>query len=88
MHIIMFLLFGLFVGALARFLVPGKEKGGWGVSMLIGIAGSMLGGYAGQFTGYYDAGQTAGFVVSLLGAIAIVALYHGLMSGGMRKASS
>jgi uncharacterized membrane protein YeaQ/YmgE (transglycosylase-associated protein family) len=54
--------------------------------MLIGIGGAMLGGYAGRFTGYYDAGQGAGFVMSLLGAIVLVALYHALASRRLRKA--
>ncbi len=80
MHIVMFLLFGLFIGALARFIVPGREPGGWVVSMLIGVGGSMLAGYGGRFMGYYAEGQTAGFIVSLLGAIVLVVAYHALNS--------
>ncbi len=80
MHLIMFLLFGLFIGALARFIVPGREPGGWVVSMLIGVGGAMLAGYGGCFMGYYREGQTAGFLVSLLGAIVLVIVYHALNS--------
>jgi uncharacterized membrane protein YeaQ/YmgE (transglycosylase-associated protein family) len=76
MHIILFLLFGLFVGALARFIVPGREPGGWVASILIGIGGSMLGNYVGRLMGLYREGQPAGFMASLLGAIALVVVYH------------
>ena len=76
MHIVLFLLFGLVVGVLARWIVPGKEPGGWVVSMLLGIGGSFLGGYAGRLMGMYREGQPAGFVMSLLGAIVLVAIYH------------
>ena len=63
MHIVMFLLFGLVVGAFARFIVPGREPGGWVVSMLLGIAGAVLGGYFGRVLGLYREGQPAGPVI-------------------------
>lgn len=78
MHFILFLVFGLVVGALARLIVPGKEPGGWVVSMLIGIAGSMLGGFIGRGLSIYREGEPAGFVMSLLGAIILVAAYHAI----------
>jgi uncharacterized membrane protein YeaQ/YmgE (transglycosylase-associated protein family) len=80
MHFILFLLFGLFVGALARLIVPGKEPGGWVVSMLLGLGGAFLGGYFGRIFGLYREGQPAGFVMALVGAIALVAVYHALSS--------
>jgi uncharacterized membrane protein YeaQ/YmgE (transglycosylase-associated protein family) len=76
MHIILFLLFGLVVGVIARVLVPGKEPGGWLVSMLLGIGGAMLGGFLGRLMGLYGPGQRAGFVMSLIGAIVLVVGYH------------
>jgi len=76
MHIIMFLIMGLIVGALARLIVPGKEPGGWVVSLLLGVAGAFLGGFVGRAVGYGRAGETPGFIVSLLGAIVVVAIYH------------
>jgi uncharacterized membrane protein YeaQ/YmgE (transglycosylase-associated protein family) len=76
MHVIAFLLFGLIIGALARLIVPGKEPGGWIVSMLLGIGGSFLGAFLGRLFGFYRQGQSAGFVMSLIGAIILVALYH------------
>ena len=78
MHLVMFLIFGLIVGALARFLVPGREPGGWGISMIIGVVGSFLGGFMGRLLGLYQEGQPAGFVMSLLGAIVLVIGYHAL----------
>lgn len=81
MHILMFLLFGLVVGALARSIVPGREPGGWVVSMLLGISGAMVGGFFGRVVGLYREGQPAGFVMSLLGAVALVAAYHAVTAG-------
>jgi uncharacterized membrane protein YeaQ/YmgE (transglycosylase-associated protein family) len=78
MHVILFLLFGLVVGALARWIVPGKAPGGWIVSMLLGVAGAFIGGFIGRALGLYHEKQTAGFVVSLLCAILLVAAYHAI----------
>lgn len=76
MHLVLFLIFGLIVGALARLIVPGREPGGWLVSMLLGVAGSFAGGFVGRALGIYREGEAAGFIVSLLGAILLVAVYH------------
>ena len=76
MHLILFLIFGLVVGALARFIVPGREAGGWVVSMLLGVAGSFAGGFVGRALGLYREGEPAGFIMSLLGAIVLVIAYH------------
>jgi uncharacterized membrane protein YeaQ/YmgE (transglycosylase-associated protein family) len=78
MHVLLFLLFGLVVGALARIIVPGREPGGWLVSMLLGVGGAALGGYVGRALGWYREGEPAGFIVSLLGAIVLVAVYHAM----------
>jgi len=76
MHLILFLLFGLIVGAIARFLVPGREPGGGLVSMGIGIAGAFLGGFLGRAIGLYREGEPTGFFMALLGAILLVVAYH------------
>jgi uncharacterized membrane protein YeaQ/YmgE (transglycosylase-associated protein family) len=78
MHVLAFLLFGLVVGALARLIVPGREPGGWVVSMLLGIGGSFLGGFVGRAVGMYQEGQPAGFIMALIGAVVLVAIYHAL----------
>jgi uncharacterized membrane protein YeaQ/YmgE (transglycosylase-associated protein family) len=76
MSILLFLLFGLVVGALARLIVPGREPGGWVISMLIGVVGSFLGGFLGRAIGLYREGEPAGFFMSLLGAILLCVGYH------------
>ena len=76
MHLIWTLLIGLVIGAVAKFLMPGKDPGGIIVTMLIGIAGSFVATYAGRALGWYQEGQAAGFIMSVLGAIVLLALYH------------
>lgn len=76
MGILGWILFGLIVGAVAKLLMPGRDPGGIIVTMLLGIAGALLGGFAGQALGLYDEGEAAGFVMSLIGAIALLALYR------------
>jgi len=78
MSIILFLVFGLVVGALARLIVPGKEPGGWVVSMILGVVGSMFGGFLGRALNLYQDGEPAGFVMSLIGAILLVVGYHAI----------
>jgi uncharacterized membrane protein YeaQ/YmgE (transglycosylase-associated protein family) len=76
MHILMFLLFGFLVGAVARFLTPGQAPGGWVVSILIGVLGSKLSGLLGQSLGLYRQGEVAGFVMSVIGAMIVTAAYQ------------
>jgi len=70
------ILFGLIVGALAKLVMPGRDPGGIIVTMLIGIAGSLLGGFIGRAMGFYGPNQAAGFLMSFLGAIVLLALYR------------
>lgn len=67
---------GLVVGALAKLIMPGKDPGGILVTMIIGIAGSFLGTFLGRMVGHYQEGQSAGFIMSLIGAIVLLAIYH------------
>lgn len=69
-------LIGLVVGALAKLIMPGKDPGGIFVTMLLGIAGSFLGTFLGRLVGHYQEGQSAGFIMSLVGAIIILGVYH------------
>jgi uncharacterized membrane protein YeaQ/YmgE (transglycosylase-associated protein family) len=70
------LIIGLLVGAVAKLLMPGKDPGGWIVTILLGIAGALLAGYLGQAVGWYQPGQPAGFVASVVGAIVLLLLYR------------
>jgi uncharacterized membrane protein YeaQ/YmgE (transglycosylase-associated protein family) len=76
MSIIWTILIGFVVGLLARALTPGKDPSGFFITAAIGIAGSLLATYGGQALGLYNAGEPAGFIGSLVGAIILLVLYH------------
>ncbi len=79
------LIIGLVVGAVAKFVMPGKDPGGIWITMIIGIAGSILATYIGQAIGWYKAGQGAGFIMSVLGAILLLFIYR-IIKGAAAKA--
>ena len=76
MVVIGWIVFGLIVGALAKLVMPGRDPGGIIVTMLIGIAGSLLGGFLGRAMGFYGPNQAAGFLMSFLGAVVLLVLYR------------
>jgi uncharacterized membrane protein YeaQ/YmgE (transglycosylase-associated protein family) len=84
MGILMTILIGLIVGVVAKFLMPGKDPGGFVVTTLIGIAGALIAGYMGQGLGWYLPGEPAGFIASVLGAMLLLFLYR--MVKGKRAA--
>ena len=71
---------GLIVGAIARFLLPGEQKMGWIMTCLLGIAGSVAAGFVGQTMGWYAAGQGAGWIASILGAVVLLFVVQKLRS--------
>jgi uncharacterized membrane protein YeaQ/YmgE (transglycosylase-associated protein family) len=79
MEILSWIVFGLVIGIIAKVLMPGKDPGGFIVTTLIGIAGAMIGGFIGRAMGFYGEGQTAGWIMSILGAILLLALYRMLV---------
>jgi uncharacterized membrane protein YeaQ/YmgE (transglycosylase-associated protein family) len=70
------IVFGLIVGVVAKFLMPGRDPGGLIVTILIGIAGAVVGGYIGRAMGWYAEGEPAGFIVATLGAILLLVVYR------------
>ena len=70
------LIFGLVVGIVAKFLMPGRDPGGFVVTALIGIVGALLGGYIGRAVGWYREGDPVGFIMAVIGAIILLALYR------------
>jgi uncharacterized membrane protein YeaQ/YmgE (transglycosylase-associated protein family) len=76
MHYVWVAIIGLIVGALAKFIMPGKDPGGIIITILLGIAGSFIGTFIGRALGFYQEGQAAGFIMSLIGAIILLALYR------------
>jgi uncharacterized membrane protein YeaQ/YmgE (transglycosylase-associated protein family) len=75
MHILGWLLFGLLVGAIAKFLMPGNDPGGWIVTILLGIAGSFVGGFLAQSLMGSNQ-QTAGWIGSIVGAMLLLFVYR------------
>ena len=76
LSILGWIVFGLIVGAIAKLLMPGRDPGGFIVTILLGIAGALIGGFLGRALGLYGPGEAAGFVMSLLGAIVLLLLYR------------
>lgn len=76
MSILWMLIIGLIVGAIAKLLMPGKDPGGFIITMLIGVAGSFLAGFLGRMAGWYESGEPAGFIASILGAMLLLAGYR------------
>jgi uncharacterized membrane protein YeaQ/YmgE (transglycosylase-associated protein family) len=74
--LIKFAIFGLIIGALAKLVMPGKDPGGIWITMLIGIAGSLIATWFLQFVGHYEEGETAGWIASFVGAVVLLAIYH------------
>jgi uncharacterized membrane protein YeaQ/YmgE (transglycosylase-associated protein family) len=77
------IIFGLIVGVIAKLLMPGRDPGGFIITILLGIAGALLGGFVGRALGLYGPGEAAGFLMSVLGAILLLTLYRFL---GHRRA--
>ncbi len=76
MHILWMLIIGLVTGALAKLIMPGKDPGGVLITMVIGVAGSLIAGFLGRSFGWYQEGQSAGFIASIVGAIILLAGYR------------
>jgi uncharacterized membrane protein YeaQ/YmgE (transglycosylase-associated protein family) len=76
MGIIGTIIFGLIVGAFAKLLMPGKDPGGIIITILLGIVGAVLGRYLGQALGLYGPEDSAGFLMSLLGAVLLLGIYR------------
>ena len=76
MSLVWTLIIGLVVGAIAKLLMPGRDPGGFIVTMLLGIAGAFVGTFIGRAVGLYAADQSAGFIASIIGAIVLLAIYR------------
>jgi uncharacterized membrane protein YeaQ/YmgE (transglycosylase-associated protein family) len=76
MHIIGWIVFGLIVGIIAKFLMPGRDPGGFVLTAVLGIVGALVGGFVGRSLGWYREGDPVGFVVAVLGAILVLGVYR------------
>lgn len=73
------IIFGLIVGIVGKFLMPGRDPGGFIVTILLGIAGALLGGFIGRALGFYQEGEPAGFIMAVIGAIILLAIYRAVI---------
>ena len=69
-------IFGLIVGVIAKLVMPGKDPGGIVITILLGVAGAFVGSFVGRALGWYGAGDGAGFIMSTLGAVLLLAIYR------------
>ena len=76
MTILWTILIGFIIGLVAKFLTPGRDPGGFIITVLIGIAGSFIASYVGAAMGWYRNGETAGFIAAVLGSIVLLLLYR------------
>lgn len=74
--IVGWIVFGLIVGVIAKLAMPGRDPGGFAVTVLLGIAGALVGGVLGRLAGLYGPGDAAGLIMSILGAILLLFVYR------------
>jgi uncharacterized membrane protein YeaQ/YmgE (transglycosylase-associated protein family) len=76
MSIIGWIFFGLVVGIVGKLLMPGRDPGGFILTILLGIAGALLGGFIGRALGLYREGEPAGFIMAIIGSIVLLVIYR------------
>lgn len=87
LHLLWEAIIGLVVGAIAKLLMPGKDPGGIWITMALGIAGSMIASFLGRALGWYAPGESAGFIMSIIGALILLAIYR-LLKGKSATAAT
>ncbi len=76
MSIVGWILFGLVVGIVGKLLMPGRDPSGFILTILLGIAGALVGGFIGRFLGLYREGEPAGFLMAVVGSIVLLIIYR------------
>jgi uncharacterized membrane protein YeaQ/YmgE (transglycosylase-associated protein family) len=84
MDILLWIVFGLVVGVVAKLIMPGRDPGGIIVTIVLGIVGAMLGGWLGRVMGLYREGEAAGFIMAVVGAIVVLGIYRLVLTGRSR----
>jgi uncharacterized membrane protein YeaQ/YmgE (transglycosylase-associated protein family) len=79
MHIVVTLIVGLIVGALAKLVMPGKDPGGIIITILLGVAGAFIAGLLGHALGWYAVGEGPGIIASIVGAVILLAIYRAVV---------
>jgi len=75
MSILWAIIIGLLIGIVAKFLMPGRDPGGFIVTALLGIVGALVATFLGQALGLYASGESAGFIASVIGAMVVLFIY-------------
>ena len=83
MHYVWLALIGIVIGAIAKFLMPGRDPGGCIITVLLGIAGAVVAGWLGHAVGWYKDGEAAGFIAAIIGALILLFIYR-LVAGRRR----
>ncbi|HEY0987007.1 MAG TPA: GlsB/YeaQ/YmgE family stress response membrane protein [Kofleriaceae bacterium] len=81
MHILITLIVGLVVGALAKLVMPGRDPGGMVITALLGVAGAFIAGALGHSLGWYAIGEGPGLIASIIGAVILLAIYRMVARG-------
>ena len=76
MDIIWTVIIGFLAGAVAKLLTPGRDPGGWIITILLGIGGSVVAHFIGRTMGWYGDGDAAGFIASVVGAVILLVVYR------------
>ena len=76
MHIIGIIVIGFIVGLLAKLVMPGRDPGGFIVTVAIGVVGALVGGFLGRLLGIYHEGDPVGFVMAVIGSIVLLWIYR------------
>ena len=86
MSVLIWIIFGAVVGVVAKLLMPGRDPGGFFMTIILGIAGALLGGFLGRALGLYREGDPVGFVMALVGAMILLVAYRVIGRGRARSA--
>jgi uncharacterized membrane protein YeaQ/YmgE (transglycosylase-associated protein family) len=84
MSILVTIIIGLLVGVVAKLLMPGRDPGGFIITILLGIVGAVIATYVGRALGLYGPGEAAGFIGAVIGAILLLVIYRAI-AGGRRR---
>jgi uncharacterized membrane protein YeaQ/YmgE (transglycosylase-associated protein family) len=85
MHILWMLIIGVVAGAVARLIMPGKDPGGFVMTLVLGLAGSFLAGFLGRAVGWYQEGRGAGIIGSIVGALLLLGIYRLAIGRGLGR---
>ena len=76
LHLLWVIIIGFIAGAVARFLMPGKDPGGFLITTALGVGGALVATFLGRLVGWYQEGQSAGFIAAIVGAFIVLAAYR------------